>query len=224
MTKLRNAVIRLANADEGLRPHLLPLLREAKRPTIPRSGYLPDAVRGTDPNVDPEGTDLDIWTWEEDGRPYGIAFQGRGRKPLWHYRFTSESSRDREIKDTIDARKEHMRAREERAKARREFEHGLNVGDILYSSWGYDQTNVDFYEVTELRGKMVVIREVASKTVKSTPPQDYVVPVPGRYIGKPMKKRPQVSGGRPYVKITSFAHAYPWDGKPKYQTSGGWGH
>ena len=29
---------------------------------------------------------------------------------------------------------------------------GLKVGDVLRSSWGYDQTNVDYYEVVELVG------------------------------------------------------------------------
>ena len=28
------------------------------------------------------------------------------------------------------------------------------IGDIVYSSWGYDQTNVDFYEVVGKQGKI----------------------------------------------------------------------
>lgn len=105
---------------------------------------------------------------------------------------------------------------------------GVKVGDIFYSSWGYDQTNVNFYEVTGLTGASVKVREVAQRVERSTPPQDYVVPVPGQYIGGEMTKR--ISGGieggynRPSIRIDYSQTAWLWDGTPKYQTSTGWGH
>lgn len=38
---------------------------------------------------------------------------------------------------------------------------GVKVGDIFYASWGYDQTNVDFFQVIKLVGKTSVrVREV----------------------------------------------------------------
>lgn len=43
-----------------------------------------------------------------------------------------------------------------------ENELGIKVGDIFYTSWGYEQTNIDFFQVVALKGKtQVVIREVA---------------------------------------------------------------
>lgn len=33
------------------------------------------------------------------------------------------------------------------------------VGDIFYISWGYDQTNVDFYRIKALRGKTQAVIE-----------------------------------------------------------------
>lgn len=40
---------------------------------------------------------------------------------------------------------------------------GVHVGDIYYSSWGYDQTNVDFYQVVALKGKhTAVIHQIAN--------------------------------------------------------------
>ena len=32
----------------------------------------------------------------------------------------------------------------------------IKEGDIFYSSWGYDQTNIDYYKVTKLIGKASV--------------------------------------------------------------------
>lgn len=40
-------------------------------------------------------------------------------------------------------------------------EYGVSVGDIFYTSWGYEQTNVNFFQVVQLVGKMSVrVREV----------------------------------------------------------------
>lgn len=40
--------------------------------------------------------------------------------------------------------------------------HGVHVGDLFYDSWGYEQTNIDFYQVVALRGKQTaVLRRIA---------------------------------------------------------------
>lgn len=42
-----------------------------------------------------------------------------------------------------------------------ENELGVKVGDIFSMSWGYEQTNIDFFQVVALKGKtQVVIKEV----------------------------------------------------------------
>lgn len=46
--------------------------------------------------------------------------------------------------------------------------HSLKVGDILESSWGYEQTNNSFYRVEALKGAtMVVLKEVYLKIKES---------------------------------------------------------
>ena len=34
---------------------------------------------------------------------------------------------------------------------------GVHLGDIFYTSWGYDQTNIDFYQVVQLKGKHTLV-------------------------------------------------------------------
>jgi hypothetical protein len=105
---------------------------------------------------------------------------------------------------------------------------GVKVGDIFYSSWGYDQTNVDFYEVVGLTGASVKVREVAQERLSSDGyGSDQVVPVPGDYIGEVMTKRISDErhwSGRASIKISQSTYAYLWDGTPRRQTSMGWGH
>lgn len=38
----------------------------------------------------------------------------------------------------------------------------LNVGDIVYASWGYEQTNIDFYQVVRKTAKRYFVREIKS--------------------------------------------------------------
>ena len=53
------------------------------------------------------------------------------------------------------------------AKAVAVNKYGVKVGDVFYNSWGYEQTNIDFYEVVKLRGKtQIVLRAIASEVVE----------------------------------------------------------
>ena len=56
-------------------------------------------------------------------------------------------------------------AKERKMKARAQFQNPYKVGDILHHSWGYDQTNCDFYQVVEVKKASVVLRKIGAKTV-----------------------------------------------------------
>ena len=43
--------------------------------------------------------------------------------------------------------------------------HGVEVGDIFVYEWGYDQTNVNFFQVVKVSEKTVVVREIESEAV-----------------------------------------------------------
>jgi hypothetical protein len=130
---------------------------------------------------------------------------------------------------------------------------GVKIGDYFYASWGYDQTNVDWFRVVGLTPKGVKIQKVFGKTVTDDGPYTTVVPTPEPYtietriyddegrvtwddqgqiatevtIAPIVTKRLQSYGdeyGRPYLPWKSYAHLYKWDGTPKYQTGSGWGH
>jgi hypothetical protein len=198
--------------------------------TMPREFYLPKDFRGK-PSIKPPGTDLEIWTWMDDrpdskgyGKMYGIAFQGKANKPLWYYTFKDQAGLWKQINESVEIRREQLKRKQEEALRRKNEQHGLKEGDILYSSWGYDQTNVDFYQVTKVIGKAVVIRAIASKVVREERGAEYVAAVPGKFTGPEEKKLPRGEGDAVSIKLNSFSYARKWDGKPKYQTATGWGH
>ena len=96
------------------------------------------------------------------------------------------------------------------------------IGTALYCSWGYDQTNVDFYEVTAHIGKATIeIRPIGQALASAGRGSDSVTPQFGNFTGEPMRKRMNKWGG---LTMTTYSNAYPWDGTPKHQTASGWGH
>jgi len=56
-------------------------------------------------------------------------------------------------------------AKERKRQARAKFLNPYKVGDILHHSWGYDQTNCDFYQVVGVKPASVLLRKIGAKTV-----------------------------------------------------------
>lgn len=123
-----------------------------------REYYIPkDATE----RQDPESSAV-VHTYENINGCYALAFHGRAQKPDWHYRFRSLDDREKRIINHF----EKIRAWEDHAKRRRAERNaaprGLEIGDILHASWGYDQTNNDYYQVVDLKGeKQVVLRTIS---------------------------------------------------------------
>lgn len=68
-------------------------------------------------------------------------------------------------------------------------EHELKVGDVVRSSWGYDQTNVNHYQITKLIGKRTVeVRELVEHKESTGDMSWRVAPVWGEFIGEPMRR------------------------------------
>lgn len=80
------------------------------------------------------------YCYQSDRGPAFVAYKGRQSKPARFYAFPSEEHRDANLADFVKQQTEA----EDWKRARRETGHGLTVGDIVYSCWGYEQTNVDF--------------------------------------------------------------------------------
>ena len=55
----------------------------------------------------------------------------------------------------------------------------VEIGQIVYSSWGYDQTNIDFYKVIRKTAAMVELQAIGQKYLESTSSMsEYVIADP----------------------------------------------
>lgn len=114
----------------------------------------------------------------------------------------------------------------------------VQVGDFFVESWGYDQTNIDFYQVVKVStsGQTVWIRHVQSALVSEDGSgSTHVAPVPDGFdtaytasrqgvLRKRLRRYDTGNGAYYSVNLTSYSSASLWDGTPAYQTASGWGH
>lgn len=102
---------------------------------------------------------------------------------------------------------------------------GVEVGSIFYSSWGYDQTNIDFYEVVGLTPQSVKVRMVRKNAEGGGVYGYKVTPRKGDFVGEVMTKRlSEGYRGQPAISINSYSSAWLWDGTPKTETDSQFGH
>ena len=89
-----------------------------------------------------------------------IFFKGKATKPAWHYRFSSVELMKAKVVETISRLMSWEEMKEKRKIERRKEKEEINVGDIFNSSWGYEQTNVEFYQVIEKIGQTLTLQEI----------------------------------------------------------------
>lgn len=114
------------------------------------------------------------------------------------------------------------------------------VGTVWATSWGYDQTNVEYFEVVRETGASIVLRRIAGEVIDGR-----LYPRPGEWatdwglMGNPgtparvrdegrgyseklcRKPRGDVGGGYTIrsVRIDECRYAYPYEGGGSYDTA-----
>lgn len=92
-------------------------------------------------------------------------------------------------------------------------------GMILVSTWGYEQTNVDFYLVTRTTERTVWLRPIAQHVERPTGfMAEVVVPVPDQPTGPEVRRRIIAATSGPRAHTAMGHHATAWDGEPVRQS------
>jgi len=148
--------------------------------------------------------------------PCMAIFHGKSAKMDVNYAYRTTTDRDEAIERYKQADKKRTDYKERMKAERREFKHSLQKGSILVSSWGYEQTNVNYYEVTHvISDRTVEIREIHKSIDQKGPMSGHAVPCPGEFKDDFEPKRCLVSYGNS-VKVNDYRSAHVWDGTPNY--------
>ena len=153
---------------------------------------------------------------------HALGFKGKQTRPVFNYLFVSRQR----MKDFIDRFIASERLSLERHKA---FQASKKIpalrkyleGYVVVHSWGYDQTNIDFYKITKRSGSFIWLKKMTSEVVKDTGWAQADV-IPGRVISNAptLKRKVHTRDGEEIgVSVTSSGWGYLWDGKPAHETS-----
>ncbi len=127
------------------------------------------------------------------------------------------------MKKTERRETEKKAKRAAKSAARKAIVNPYKKGDILYNSWGYDQTNVDWYVVVRVSPKSVFLRSIpgiyketsseglADMSGSSTPNMAWFNGAGA--TGKTIRKTLQVlDNGEVYIPM-QYGWVCKWDGK-----------
>lgn len=97
---------------------------------------------------------------------------------------------------------------------------GYTEGQILRHSWGYEQTNIDFFMIVKRKGDWLTLQKMTSKIVDDNSPAMTGHCVPGeiRTDVKPFRRKIHSYNGeeRGCGIHRSYGWASLWDGKPSW--------
>lgn len=174
----------------------------------------------------------------KDGKAECAMFVGKSCTPKRFYKFASMERAEAWRVEQVEAdlrRRDHIAAQAEvrRIKAQA-FVMPYKVGDVLHGSWGYDQTNCEFYEVTRIVGKRTVeIRGLKHVTVPGSEGFmcEYVTPAAGEDRFVERDTRIQDSEGRATsgslrrvvdvngsINLNGHCHLTKWEGGRAYSS------
>lgn len=141
--------------------------------------------------------------------------RGKAAKPDWHHSFPNDAARERKIREHFEGRRRWAEWQGER-RAERKKPHGFEVGHVLHASWGYEQTNIDFYQVTRVIGAQMVEVRAVSQISADTGNEPWMtgkcLPKLDSFTGEVLRRR--VNGRSKSVRIDNVRTAFLWDGRP----------
>lgn len=173
--------------------------------------YIPENAR----KVADKLSGATAYLYTRAGRPCAMIYATAKTTTAKGFYFPTEAKRDayvaRELRAWREAFQRKQAYKAERA-AERAKGHTLEVGHILYSSWGYEQTNIDFFQVVAVPSKCFVeVRPIGSIRTEDGP--NYtgkVVPNIDSFKGPSQRCR---ADARNAVKIDRH-YAGLWHGRP----------
>jgi hypothetical protein len=154
-----------------------------------------------------KGENCVAYVRELAGKSWAMGYIGNAAKPHFHHTFKSPEARDKYVDlwmKGVAVSEQYKADRLAERKTKMSSPHNLKVGDVLHGSWGYDQTNPEYWQVTKLIGKrMVEISELCLESEETGFMSGQCVPLPGKFTGKVKRSVVNESGS---VRLYDYCH------------------
>jgi len=100
-----------------------------------------------------------VYAYQQAGKLLAVAYIGKGLKSAFHFVFRTAEQRDARIKEFFAGRQAHQDLMASR-RADSTQAHSIKAGEIVVNSWGWEQTNIDFYVVTKTSKNFVWLQPI----------------------------------------------------------------
>lgn len=144
-------------------------------------------------------------------KKYRLTPKGKYRPEVceYFYRYSNQLDREAKIVKDIEYIKMGEQKEQERKNARaemkRNFTNPFKVGQLFYDSWGYEQTNIDFFQVVEVGKMSVMLRPIGQELVRTSGwMSEWVRPAVGKFTGEPFRRIIQISKYSGSVYLNGF--------------------
>ena len=197
-----------ATAHASCKASIAGQARQAAKAALKAKRPIPfDAIEQEYPEAD-----LMVYVFNES-RAF-IAFKGRQSKHMTREFFSTAAQMQTRLGQFVQRETE----REEAKRRRRDTPHGLEVGDVLFSQWGWEQTNVDFFQVVRVPSlKSVVVRQIAKETTPNPETMTGTTMArPGVFLERSKETLHRASGlHRVNGGKVAYGELVKWDGQAK---------
>lgn len=161
----------------------------------------------------------EIYRYGSSTHHYALVFTGTSAYPKWHLIFLESGVREDAINRFVEKQEARRKVVAERRDLWKNFKHDISVGDIFHTSWGFEQTNVEFMQVVRVvTPKTVEVREIKRTVTEyaaggmsggAIPHQDEFTSGVKRCRAKPSRE------GKTYLvsPLHKYSHGYRWDGQ-----------
>lgn len=123
-----------------------------------------------------------------------------GYKQVWAYRFKSEDQMIKYVSNDYETRAKNIQSdldyKAKRKEEAKQVSESVNVGDIFCYSWGWEQTNVDFYQVVSKPSKAtIIVRAIGYESLETTSwASEYVRPVRDSFLKNSPEEKVRLNG------------------------------
>ena len=149
-------------------------------------------------------------------------------KTLNHYVYMTEEEANNSAQKFFNSIESQLNRREEERIKRVEAQKTVKasdfykVNDIICNSWGYEQTNIEFYQVIEVGNKTIKIKEICQEEEENSHYSHgmacNVLPVLNKFYERGEEYTLRVKPEGILSNPESFYYMHKWGGNAKYKS------
>jgi hypothetical protein len=143
---------------------------------------------------------------------FAMAYKGRAGRSSWNYSHKDRKQAEKHAQEWFDSLTGWQKRKSEwRAEANQP--HTLQKDDIVYNSWGYDQTNIDWFQVVRMTDHFVWLRPIAANVRETSFMAGPTIPKPNHFLSEEVTKHKATTNATGTHVVFRHGSGSKWEGQ-----------